>query len=346
MTDLIIIMKMKTKFFTRLFVNIFLVLFIIIGFSAIFPQTVHASHEKVVCYWVKTDICARMCTDKSYGCCEYKYELHCTYYSSYRFSTIMKDYSSYKFLMIMKDLGVNETGIQKITATFDKEIQAYNSYSSVVSNTIQNLREVEMNEDNIDRVLAAKKGEISGTYTLPSEVSALAAGEDIPQPIEVTEEILADLIQATKDYDIAKLNTIARIKEAGINDEAKIEEIIDIVYEPIRAADTIYDAVNQTMVNFPFMGKIFGSEKMNIYIDDQTPFNIITSGGRVESLNPGEIENPTMLVNSDMETIDQIIAGTLTPLDALQQGKISYKGVGFVKSIRIGVLKFVSGLFS
>lgn len=104
--------------------------------------------------------------------------------------------------------------------------------------------------------------------------------------------------------------------------------------------------VDQAMVDFPFLGKIFGNERMNVYIGGQAPFNIVTSGGKVESLGAGEIGNPSMKVYADMGTINQLIAGELTPLDALLEGKIKYEGVGFVRSVKVGALKFVSGLLS
>src|SRR3990172_9236106 len=48
--------------------------------------------------------------------------------------------------------------------------------------------------------------------------------------------------------------------------------------------------------------------------------------------------HPTLNVYIDQETIDQIIAGEITPLDALQQGKIRYEGVGFVKWVKFKVV--------
>ncbi|MFQ5814893.1 MAG: DUF4157 domain-containing protein [Candidatus Hydrothermarchaeaceae archaeon] len=172
-------------------------------------------------------------------------------------------------------------------------------------------------------------------------VGDIGINEEGTQGIETA---LNDGIRAADDYGFARLNTIAAFKEAGITDDAKIAETLDELYEPVRSADTIYDTIDQAMVDFPFLAKIFGNEKMNVYVGEMAPFNVVTQNGGIESLNPGEIGNPTMKVYTNTGTINQLIAGEITPTDALMEGKIRYEGVGLVNKIKFKVLNVVSGL--
>lgn len=253
----------------------------------------------------------------------------------------------------LKDLGLNETEREKILEAFDDEINAYENYNDATLNALAIMKDEGVPEETITKARTAltsggpveitideeRKTESTTCYTILTYRTHKLT-------ICIVLDALNGLVQASNDYNTARSNTIVRIKEAGVDDDAKIADILNALYEPIRAADAIYDTINQAMVDFPFLGKIFGNERMNVYIDDQAPFNIITSGGRVESLNHGEIENPTMRVYTDMGTIDQLIAGELMPVDALQQGKIRYEGVGFVNKIKFKLLSVVSGILT
>jgi hypothetical protein len=155
-------------------------------------------------------------------------------------------------------------------------------------------------------------------------------------------DALRALARASEEYNNARLNTVSRIKEAGVVDESKILEVLKALYEPFIVGNTLADAVNQAMVDFPFLARIFGNERMNVFVDRLEPFSIVTKNGKVESISTGEIRDPTLKVYSDTGAVDQLIAGELTPLEALEQGKIRYEGVGFMNKVKVGVLDLAS----
>lgn len=223
----------------------------------------------------------------------------------------------------MKEVRITDPAtIDKILDAADEEIKAYANYKNIRKNIA---------------VKTIAKTEVG------KELANIAVKEEGIKRIGVAFD---NLIQAAENYNAARSNLVGLLKAAGVKDDTKIDEFLDVLYEPINAADTIYDAINQTMVDFPLLEKIFGNERMNVYIGEQAPFNIVTSGGKVESLGAGEIGNPSMKVYADTGTVNQLIAGEMTPLDALQQGKIRYKGVGLVKSVKFKVLGVVVGLMS
>ena len=282
----------------------------------------------------------------------------------------------------MEDIGLDEAGIERILDAFDDEIEVYKDYNDAKLNTLAVMKRGGVSDVDAERIISdIRIGDDTPTGVTitikwcgavfsggpPDEnVTPQGSGDplhglnvykgkackkEIGPPIGIDEEgihgieiALNDEIHAYKDYNTARLNTLATIKDAGITDEAKRAEILDSLYEPVKTADAIYDTINQAMVDFPLLGKIFGNEKMNVYVREMAPFNVVTRNGRVENLNPGETEAPTMRVYSDMGTVNQLIAGEVTPLAALMEGKIRYEGVGFVKSIKIRVLKFASKL--
>lgn len=78
------------------------------------------------------------------------------------------------------------------------------------------------------------------------------------------------------------------------------------------AVDAVVDFIDQAMGDFPLLGKIFGNERMSVYIEEQAPFNVVTKNGKVESPNPEGTANQTIKVY-DAGTIDQLVDEELTP---------------------------------
>jgi len=233
------------------------------------------------------------------------------------------------------ELGVDEEDVDKIFDAFEKEVKAREN----LANTLLDFGDVEFSE--LRRVLGY--GSMSSLRSLEGLVEKI----ERPGRGKIKIEIEADrdqrrLLNAMIDYREARLETVEVIREAGIKKEADIEKILKILYEPVLAADAVYDAVNRAMSDFPFLARIFGEERMNVYVKGLEPFSIVTRNGRVKELRPGGLDDPTMKVYTSLETVKKLGLGEITPVDAVMQGNIRYEGVGFAKSLKFKVLGFAA----
>lgn len=159
--------------------------------------------------------------------------------------------------LIMKNLGVDKAEIQKIQEAFDNEIEAYRVYHDTAKAIIQNMRALGIKDADIDK-FRSENGLISerrfigcvNHYGINEEgIKSFKAPADFntvnhyginEEGIKSLETALNDEIHAAEDYESARLNTIARIEDAGIDDDAKIKEILNALYSSIRAAGTTH----------------------------------------------------------------------------------------------------------
>ena len=58
------------------------------------------------------------------------------------------------------------------------------------------------------------------------------------------------------------------------------------------------------------------------------------------------MEDPTVEVFSDAETIERIVTGDLGLEEALEEGDIRYEGVGFLNSVKFGVVDTIFDIYS
>jgi len=91
--------------------------------------------------------------------------------------------------------------------------------------------------------------------------------------------------------------------------------------------------------------KIFGNERINIYLDDDLAFGVVTSDGKIIEENETGIEEPTLNVYIKSEDLQDLINGRLTIEDALRSGKIKYQGAGFFAKVKFGVIHFFQSWF-
>ncbi len=94
-------------------------------------------------------------------------------------------------------------------------------------------------------------------------------------------------------------------------------------YNASKAKFAVAGSLNRAMVDSPFLKKIFGNERMNVYVEGQEPFSIVTQNRKVQTTrwDPGEF-SPSVRVYTDMDTINQLVTGELAPTDALLQDKV------------------------
>lgn len=89
-----------------------------------------------------------------------------------------------------------------------------------------------------------------------------------------------------------------------------------------------------------FAKKLFGSERANIYIENYGEFSAVTKKGKLISYEKGLLDNPTINVYTDKETVEKIIQGELNFKDALDKKLVSYQAIGFWHKFKF---KFLTG---
>ncbi len=109
------------------------------------------------------------------------------------------------------------------------------------------------------------------------------------------------------------------------------------------------DLYNENVDQVPGVLKsIFGSERMNIYMDDEV-IGVVTRDGKIMELKKGEVSDPTMKV-----TLKEALVKTLLTspdpgkdfLDAFNRGEITYEAYSATKKITLFVVKMVAKFFS
>ncbi len=95
-------------------------------------------------------------------------------------------------------------------------------------------------------------------------------------------------------------------------------------------------------------GASFGNERMNLYVESGEEIiviSLITENKKFASVTEGELTNPTLLIYTDETTLKEI-ENSEEPLgafeSAINDGKITYTGVGFGKKIKFAFMKILA----
>ena len=96
----------------------------------------------------------------------------------------------------------------------------------------------------------------------------------------------------------------------------------------------------------PFVKSILGEQVIHIIITktggDIELAAVTDSDAYITEITSGEPEDPTLLVTSNEETVDKILSSddpASEAMNALNNGDITYKGVGVTNMIVVGVAK-------
>lgn len=95
----------------------------------------------------------------------------------------------------------------------------------------------------------------------------------------------------------------------------------------------------------PIISGLFADERINFYLDGEE-YHAITAEGELVEADAGAIEDPTVEVFSDTETVELILDGELGLEEALEDGRIRVEGVGFANSVKFGFVNVVYNIFS
>ena len=115
-----------------------------------------------------------------------------------------------------------------------------------------------------------------------------------------------------------------------------------------------YNAFISSNPNVPsFVKSIFGDQVIHIIIEktggDIELSAVTDSDAYITEIESGEPENPTLLVKSNDETVDKILNSDepgSEAMNALNNGDITYEGIGIKNKIVVGVAKTVQSILS
>jgi hypothetical protein len=99
------------------------------------------------------------------------------------------------------------------------------------------------------------------------------------------------------------------------------------------------------LTTVPIISSLFANERINVNLED-AEYSLVTCDGAIIDVGAGTREEPTVEVFSDMETIERIVTGDLGVEEALEEGDIRYEGVGFLTSVKFGVVDTIYDIYS
>lgn len=95
----------------------------------------------------------------------------------------------------------------------------------------------------------------------------------------------------------------------------------------------------------PIVSQLVANERMDIFVGEDT-YYAVTIDGEVKEVGEGGVEDPTVNIISDCETVELISSGELGAMEAYRDGRIRVEGVGFINSVRIGFVNSVFSIYS
>jgi hypothetical protein len=106
---------------------------------------------------------------------------------------------------------------------------------------------------------------------------------------------------------------------------------LEITQEQLELVRRLY---NENIGSVPQVRDLLANERINFHVEGMGCVAIVNRDGVMESIEPGEMPDPTMNMYTDVETLEDIMTGETEPLDALKEGRIWYEGVGFFNWLR------------
>ncbi|PIN86962.1 hypothetical protein COV19_02100 [Candidatus Woesearchaeota archaeon CG10_big_fil_rev_8_21_14_0_10_44_13] len=132
------------------------------------------------------------------------------------------------------------------------------------------------------------------------------------------------------------------------------------VYDPTKTdqylsdLDSMKDMYNSNLDKVPaILRRVFGNERLNVTLirmdNSRTLLAIKTKRGKVDSINLGEMQDPTMQLEireSTMKRISESDDPAEELNNALDSGEIKYKGEKITSSVKTSILEAVVSVIS
>jgi len=80
-------------------------------------------------------------------------------------------------------------------------------------------------------------------------------------------------------------------------------------------------------------------------IEGRNNYHAVTVDGELSEVGGGALDDPTVKIVTDVETLGAIDSGELDPLAAYQDGRVTIEGVGFFEGIKFWFAEFMVDTF-
>ncbi|UCC92059.1 MAG: hypothetical protein JSV39_02245 [Candidatus Aenigmatarchaeota archaeon] len=110
--------------------------------------------------------------------------------------------------------------------------------------------------------------------------------------------------------------------------------------------EMIKDFYNNNIQSYPEVANLFANERLNLYIEGYGVVGVVTQDSEIKEMSEGELADPTVNINTDMETIEKIMNGEVSVVDELKSGDITFEGVGFWNWLKIAFANFIFSILS
>ncbi|MCR4284670.1 MAG: hypothetical protein NUV97_01335 [archaeon] len=102
---------------------------------------------------------------------------------------------------------------------------------------------------------------------------------------------------------------------------------------------------NDNIAGTSSVDRIFGNQRIDVYLDEELSYHLITSEGKIIEEGNGGVEKPSLNIYVGSGVLNELMEGTLDFQEALATGGIEYRGVGFISNIKFRILHFFQNLF-
>lgn len=108
--------------------------------------------------------------------------------------------------------------------------------------------------------------------------------------------------------------------------------------------DVAKDIYNQNIDSVPEVRDMLANERINLHIESVGTFSIVNKDGEMQSIEEGEMADPTLNVNTDTETVMDVMSGKKQPADTIKDGSLSFAGVGLFNWLRFEIVRIFIGI--
>lgn len=132
------------------------------------------------------------------------------------------------------------------------------------------------------------------------------------------------------------------------NDTESIWKANESVHKEHEELENRLNQIRETLDGIgaiPLISSLFANERMDIIVGGDT-YHAVTIDGKVTKVGEGRVDNPTVNVICDPETVELVSSGEMGVEEAYKQGKIRVGGVGLLNSVKIGFANSVFGIYS
>ena len=124
----------------------------------------------------------------------------------------------------------------------------------------------------------------------------------------------------------------------GIGGPEKVEEEFEY---PV-----LFEEASVRLIQFPMAPLMIGNERINLYVDGEVKGHLVTENNEVVRIGTEDLEDPTLNVHISEGTLEELVDGEITFVEALEDDKIRFEGVGFSNSLKLAASSVIFTIYS